>query len=388
MNKTGNAVQKQLQHCLNSLVGMPAHLRPVCVCGFDGFIDTLARPVMQAGADKVYFKTIRQFGEYIASKGGKSGSIELDIKSRRAGGNAPNFSLALASAGVDVHCMAAVGYPEPDPVFADLRSKCDTHGVMAPGLCTALEFDDGKIFLTQNDGIRPITYGHIRQSVGAANISAMVGNSDGIALLNWGEIDSMHQVWQDALRDFSVASVVNNRKKLLIDFADISARSDADINAVLALIKYYQAWFEIYISLNLNEYQRLCRLLAINSELDASSMQDLFHALCIDGLVAHTPRHSFFANHASCLHINNLHVPKPMINTGAGDHFNAGFMFGLLHQFDMQSALIMASAVSGLFISQGSSPDRRQLAEYLKFWIASCASPPELNPTQRFVESK
>jgi len=370
------AVQQQLQACLNELERIaqaaPSAARPVCAAGFDGFIDTLVSPVMKAGTHENRFRTIQQFGEYVAGKSGQSGAIELELKSRRAGGNAPIFSQALASLGVQVHCLAAMGFPEPDPIFAPIAAHCDAHSVAAPGLCTALEFEDGKIFLTQNDGIRSIEYGQIKARVGAERLAEIARGSSAIAMLNWGEIEAMQQVWQGALEDFSAQSDPAKRKTLLVDFADLSARSAAEIEAVLALLKRYRPWFDTQLSMNRNEFQILSGVLALAPTLDAASVQKMLQSLGVDGLAVHTPQRSFHASAAACERVENRYVGKPLISTGAGDHFNAGFMFGLLHRLDMQTALILAGAVSGYFVSRGCGPNPAQLADFIRQWQASC----------------
>ena len=56
------------------------------VVGFDGFVDTLARPILSGNRP---FDTSGALGEAIAGQAGKSCSIELEVISRRMGGNAP-----------------------------------------------------------------------------------------------------------------------------------------------------------------------------------------------------------------------------------------------------------------------------------------------------------
>ncbi len=56
--------------------------------GFDGFVDTLVRPVkISGGKDQmIFFDTIEEFGAYLESKAGKSCSIELDKITQKMGG--------------------------------------------------------------------------------------------------------------------------------------------------------------------------------------------------------------------------------------------------------------------------------------------------------------
>lgn len=63
--------------------------------GFDGFIDTIARPVARtatADAPAQYFESIPAFGQYLVEHGGKSCSIALHVERRQLGGNLPRSS--------------------------------------------------------------------------------------------------------------------------------------------------------------------------------------------------------------------------------------------------------------------------------------------------------
>ena len=72
--------------------------------GFDGFIDTIARPVARtatADAPAQYFESIPAFGQYLVEHGGKSCSIALHVERRQLGGNLPHLSRAASMLGLD-----------------------------------------------------------------------------------------------------------------------------------------------------------------------------------------------------------------------------------------------------------------------------------------------
>ena len=367
-SKKGGAVREKLQICLDFLTRTDRLPVPVCACGFDGFIDTLTRPVFHDGIHKTAFQSTRQFAEYLLAKSGKNCGIDLEVKSRRFGGNSPIFSNALASSGVSVHCMAALGFPDTDPIFDPVKNRCATYNIENPGLCTALEFDDGKVFFAQNDAIKNINYKTVKNRLGHEKLSEIITQSHGLALLNWGEIKNMGAVWEEALQDFEKIACEQLRKKLLIDFADISLRSSKEIKSIISLLKNSQEWIDVFVSVNLNEYHLLCQVFALDDQLSEATLRKLFSCLGITALVVHTPQRSFFADAANFGSVNNKSVAKPRINTGAGDHFNAGFMFALLYDFDWQSALVLASACSGFFVANGFSPDKENLKEFMTHW--------------------
>ena len=59
---------------------------------------------------------------------------------------------------------------------------------------------------------------------------------------------------------------------------------------------------------------------------------------------------------------------KPLISTGAGDHFNAGFCLGKLLGFDNIDSLLTAVSTSGFYVRTAVSPNLTDLAGFLENW--------------------
>lgn len=77
--------------------------------GFDGFIDTIARPVARtatADAPAQYFESIPAFGQYLVEHGGKCCSIALHVERRQLGGNLPRISTGAGDHFNGASCFA------------------------------------------------------------------------------------------------------------------------------------------------------------------------------------------------------------------------------------------------------------------------------------------
>ena len=113
--------------------------------GFDGFVDTLVKPVKTAGENgqMTFFDTIGEFGTYLAGKAGKSCSIELSKITEKMGGNTVIYASALSGLGIYTHCVGAFGYPQVKEIFKQNNPYLDFVTISDPGICTALEFSDG-----------------------------------------------------------------------------------------------------------------------------------------------------------------------------------------------------------------------------------------------------
>jgi sugar/nucleoside kinase (ribokinase family) len=59
---------------------------------------------------------------------------------------------------------------------------------------------------------------------------------------------------------------------------------------------------------------------------------------------------------------------KPLITTGAGDHFNAGFCLGKLLGLDNAMSLLAGVSTSGYYVRTAKSPSIGDLVGLLRNW--------------------
>jgi sugar/nucleoside kinase (ribokinase family) len=58
-------------------------------------------------------------------------------------------------------------------------------------------------------------------------------------------------------------------------------------------------------------------------------------------------------------------IEKPLISTGAGDHFNAVFCLGKLIGADNEMSLEIGVGASGYYVRTATSPNAMELADFL-----------------------
>jgi sugar/nucleoside kinase (ribokinase family) len=58
-------------------------------------------------------------------------------------------------------------------------------------------------------------------------------------------------------------------------------------------------------------------------------------------------------------------TPKPLITTGAGDHFNSGFCLGKLLGLDNRMSVLCGVTTSGYYVRTAHSPSIAQVAAML-----------------------
>ena len=63
-------------------------------------------------------------------------------------------------------------------------------------------------------------------------------------------------------------------------------------------------------------------------------------------------------------------TPKPMITTGAGDHFNSGFCLGKLLGLTTEQCLLTGVTTSGFYVRTARARRVNDLAGMLRNWPA------------------
>ena len=83
----------------------------------------------------------------------------------------------------------------------------------------------------------------------------------------------------------------------------------------------------------------------------------------------HSPRKNALADHAGRVSmVEGPFTPRPLITTGAGDHFNAGFCLGTLLGFDDALCVLTGVTTSQYYVRTARSPTLADLAALLRNW--------------------
>jgi len=337
---------------------------PNVVVGFDGYVDSILRVCRQTGGTEAeFFDTMEEFGDHIKERSWKSCSMELKLQTEKLGGNAPIFSQTIACLGARVDCIGAFGTPRPLPVFRGLEKLCVLHSLCDPGLCEALEFRDGKVMLARNDRLK-VDYRCLTKLLSVPRLLEMMEKAQLLAFFNWSELPGATSIWQGCLQD--VFPKLTARKRLMLDLSDCSQRTEQEVGEAGELIREFSKYLNTVLSLNQNEAETLAKSLGIVSKEKAALAAALRDRLACEMVVIHLLDRAYCATEAevSC-HVGRQ-IQDPLLSTGGGDNFNAGFAFALLQGMLPEEALAVANGVSGFYVSQGRSPDREELAAWLE----------------------
>ena len=345
--------------------------------GFDGFVDRIMTPIsrrMGRGDAFEPFPSMAEFGKRIVEFAGKSCNIELFPRMEKLGGNGPIMANSLVAGGMNVRYVGALGDRSIHPVFADFAKKTDAVSLCDPGITNALEFDDGKVLLGQMVSLDELSFDRILLRMGEGVFLDEISRCDLIAMTNWTMIPRMTEIFEALLNRVLPTMIPRDGGRLFFfDLADPKKRSDGDIRSVLEVIGRFRGHGRVTLGLNHAESQQICSVLGLDAPENTpdalkKAAADIRRKLEITCVVIHPRDGAACATRDGAWYTDGPLCEKPLISTGAGDHFNAGFVCGQVLGLSPEACLTVAVAFSGQYVRTAQSPSLAQTDSFLRGW--------------------
>jgi len=136
----------------------------------------------------------------------------------------------------------------------------------------------------------------------------------------------------------------------------------------LQLLNEFAMHTKVTLGLNKNEARWIYRILY--EKTDTAELfqlgENIFKNLSIETLLLHSSKEAVGINVEGTFASESFFMSNPVLSTGAGDNFNAGFNAARLLGLELHSCLIFANAVSGCYVKTGSSPQLQDVISFLK----------------------
>ncbi|MDF9833176.1 hypothetical protein M2103_001398 [Ereboglobus sp. PH5-5] len=350
--------------------------------GLDGFVDTIVTPVALRTAQGDAFTpiaTITDFGQRVLGAAGKSTNIEFYPRMEKLGGNGPIMGNALLASGTTLTYVGAIGKGGAHPVFADMAARArEAISLCAAASTTAVEFEDGKLMLGQMRSLDEITYEKLVETLGVDGLIKQFAAADLVALVNWTMIPNMTDVYKGVLKNVLPAlpprAAAQPRRIYFFDLCDPEKRAAHDLVDALNVIAEYEKHGAVTLGLNLKEAQQVHAALGLGL-LEGEEEADLRAAagairkkLAVACVVVHPRKSAACATPGGDFWVPGPFCEKPLITTGAGDHFNAGFTTGQLLGLSPQACLALGVSTSGHYVRSAHSPSLADLETFLARW--------------------
>jgi len=344
------------------------------LAGLDGFVDKIVIPVAtRHGAGEAFepIKTLTEFGLRVQAAAGKSTNIELHPRMEKLGGNGPLMAGALQAYGTELKYIGTLGAKSPVGALADFAAGSAAITLGEPGLTTAIEFSDGKLMLGITSDFGNVDRARLLERTGGeAGLRALTAKADLVALVNWTMLPHMTDIFRVFVENILPALPAKPTRQFFFDLADPEKRTDAEILEALQTIARFESFGRATLGLNFKEAEHVGRVLGVASagEEEAPLRQlaaDIRARLKLSTVVVHPRKTAACATAEGTFFVVGPYCETPLVTTGAGDHFNAGFALGQLLGLTPDACLATGVATSGLYVRSGFSPTLDDLEKSL-----------------------
>lgn len=344
--------------------------------GFDGFVDKIVKPVGKRWGQGKNFEpipTITDFAKRIGAAAGESANIELFEELEKLGGNGPIMANALRSIGCQVRYIGAVGNPY-HRVFEEFGNATQAVSLCDPALTYATEFHDGKIMFGSMQSLDQITFDRIVKVMGEGAFFDVINRADLLAMVNWTMIPNMTAILESILdRVLPNLGPKELGRTFFFDLADPAKRSDGDLRTVINTISRYRSHGRAILGLNHAEAKQVAEVLELGHDDGSpeglkSLAQRIRTETNLSAVVVHPRDGAACATKEDAWHVQGPFCENPLISTGAGDHFNAGFVTGLTLGLSVEASLTVAVSTSGYYVRTAESPSLSDISGFIHRW--------------------
>lgn len=342
------------------------------VVGLDGFVDLILHAVKRRESPKSYerYTSIKEFGDRIGEAAGLSANFEFVTHMTKLGGNGPIMANALAAMGLPVTYIGSLGKPAIHPVFDAFAKRARLISISEPGYTDALEFDDGKLIFGKHQSLGDVNWTNLVKHVPEPRLVQLFQKAGFIGMVNWTMLLNMTDIFKKLLTRVA-PRLKGPRKCIFFDLADPAKRTREDLLQALQLISRFEKHFRVILGLNLQEGRQVAAALGhgpVEEQYDdvtaaAAQIRDI---LKIDTVVVHPVAFAAAADATGATHVVGPFCAKPLITTGAGDHFNAGFCLGRMLNLPLDQSLQCGVGTSGFYVRKAKSPSVSDLARFIK----------------------
>ncbi len=352
--------------------------------GIDGFIDFLYSLVQKRYNLEKWkqFATIIEFSQRLKQISGSSGNIEIFLKKKTSGGFAPNNSKALSALGINVFLLASLGYPKINSLYDELiqNENINAISITNPGKTIGLEFNDGKVMLSDIKGLLEIKWETLLQRIPREHLIKRMEESNVIGFGYWSIFPQLTNIWQKLMEEIFPSIKDINKKLFFVDLADIKKRSKPEIIEMLNVLQKMEDQIPVLLSLNDQEAIDISKALDTVVEItpNKANFKDFITGgkninkdLGLSYLIIHSPHFATITVKNNMQHywITEAYTSNPSYTVSAGDHFNSGVIAALLGDLNPPKAILMGNALSAIFVRTGRSPNFGQLRQFIKRYL-------------------
>ena len=341
------------------------------VFGFDGYLDRV-REVVADRTDPTTHERLPSLADFRnrldrSVKAGSSLSYEWLEEGRRTGGHTCHLARAFGTWAFDPTLVGMYG----DPVRETFEREFGDYDIVTlgePGVTDAVEFDDGKLMLTEIGDTMTLDWAGLDERFGHDRLADRL---DGAALLGvgyWSETPHTPSVLS-GLRDFW-SDIDDPPATVLVDPGDVRKLDTDRLRSGREAIGGLTDVTHVVVSANRAETNVLAD--AYGGEADRTfeaAAEAVFDALGPTWFVGHGIDRSVVVTADGTASVAVPAVEDPEMTTSSGDHFNAGLALGRISGLDPAAAVVVGNAVAGHFVRTADQPSLDEVRAFVDDYL-------------------
>jgi hypothetical protein len=203
-----------------------------------------------------------------------------------------------------------------------------------------------------------------------------------IAFSDWAIVNRASELWQGLL--FDVIKPLDRKDyNFIFHLGDPTKKPGYEVDEILDIISNFSCHGQVTLILTEQEATRLWMILqGQNDEYAIAEIpgltekyQVIFDALHISHLLIYAADHATLISGQQQYEFSGRSFTNSAISKEAKDNFNAGYSLGLLLQLEISQCVALGLIVSGAYLENRISPDRKALLSYIRKWIGELKTP-------------
>ncbi|ELZ80931.1 hypothetical protein C453_18380 [Haloferax elongans ATCC BAA-1513] len=344
------------------------------VFGFDGYIDRVREFVSERQSATAYERlpTLSAFAERVNDSVEAESSLTFEWiqDGVRTGGHTSHLTRAFGEFGYDPAIVGCLGDPPEDP-FVDEFGEFPLETLGDPGYTDAVEFDDGKLMLSEIGGSMTLDWADIETKVGRDRLAELVDGTELLGIGYWSEMPELPDVVR-GLREDLWPTLSSPPETLLLDPGDLRKREPAVVAAGIDRVSSLDDAVDVVVSANRYETRYLAQLAGVEETDFETEARAAFDHLGVSRFVGHGIDAAHLVDEKEAVSVQVPRTDDPVLTTSSGDHFNAGLALGHVLGLSKASTLVVGNAVAGHFVRNGTPPTydeiRSFVSEYLELF--------------------
>lgn len=343
--------------------------------GVDGTIDRVRRMVAKRNSPESYERLTRlsDLGERIttAAAADSSCNIEWFQDGSRAGGHVSHLGRAMLELDLEPVLVGTFGTP-PNNVFREELDGATLLPVGAPSVTDAVEFEDGKLMLSESGVQRTMNWDRIETVVGVDVLADHIDGTSVLGLGYWSLIPEMATIWEGIATELW-PMLSDPPESILVDPGNLRRLSTDRVRKGLSSLRSLDECANVTVSANRIETGELARTLAdseASSDSFTSDARSAYEGLQVSRFVGHGMSEAVSIRETSTSRVEIPVTDDPVLTTSAGDHFNSGLVLSQISDMGDGPSLIVASALAGWFVRNGNPPELEQLQTFIETYAS------------------